>query len=223
MIMRRLAVSAILLLLCGTLAAGEFARTALVIVHRPPDASGEPPEAGRFAALLRPHKFNCRWVDYREFKYKDNPGDYQLFIIAGSSIPIPGEELLEVDSLIRNSSIPVFGVCYGFQQIVCALGGRRVRMAEKYRGFKTVEMRADPRLPFMDGTVLRVYSSHRWRVTDVPDELIVVGASINPDCPEVVIHRGRAVCGTQFHPELRQAENEGRKVFDAFIERYCGN
>ena len=142
---------------------------------------------------------------------------FDFAVLSGSSrAPVVGNEneLRDELNFIRQSTIPILGICYGFELIVTAFGGTLKRMAEKEQGVLTVEiLLADPIFRGIES--LFVYEGHRWIANSLPDTLIPLARSAHGI--EAIKHRERCIYGFQFHPEKLERETEGRKILENFI------
>lgn len=67
---------------------------------------------------------------------------------------------------------------------------------------------------------LSVYESHRWGITDLPNELEELARS--KDGIEIFRHKTRPVYGFQFHPEAGVAPEESRRVFERVLSLVYG-
>jgi GMP synthase-like glutamine amidotransferase len=118
--------------------------------------------------------------------------------------------------LVRTTTRPVIGICLGCEIIGYAFGSKLSRPFKQRRKgiFSVAVLRRDP---IMGGQrEARVFQSNRWIITDVGDELEVIAAS--DEGAEIIRHRKRQVFGVQFHPERRQGDNDGAKIFANIIK-----
>jgi anthranilate/para-aminobenzoate synthase component II len=65
-----------------------------------------------------------------------------------------------------------------------------------------------------------VFSSQRWRMTELPDELEAWCAS--SEGIEVFKHKQKPLYGLQFHPERRAGKNDGARMFFTIVEQETG-
>jgi anthranilate synthase component II len=114
--------------------------------------------------------------------------------------PGPGRPPERVVALVRETRVPILGVCLGHQAIVEAFGGEIGAARELVHG-KACTVRHDGRGLFagLPGE-LEVGRYHSLAATSIPDVLEVSATS---DDGEVmaVRHRELPVDGVQFHPE----------------------
>ncbi len=143
-------------------------------------------------------------------------------------------QLRESYRAIRESHIPILGICGGHQLICRALGGRVAPMRKlrdgepdahpdykpgyfKERGFTDVDIRSEHGLFRGLGSRIKVHESHYCEVKKVPRGLDVLASS--KFCRvQAVTHRGRSLYGVQFHPESFDDEHpDGRIVLENFF------
>lgn len=140
-------------------------------------------------------------------------GAYDCAVLSGSyskavlyNLDYFAEEL----KLIREAPVPVIGICLGFQMIVHAFGGTVRKMSDKLQGWQTIEaVRPDPM--FEGKRYLSVYEGHSWTVTDLPEGL--VGYANSATGWEIVKHTDKKIIGLQFHPEVTDQGDDGKKLF----------
>ena len=151
-------------------------------------------------------------------------------ILSGQSDPwdrYSEDELAGVFSVIRNSSIPILGVCGGHQQIALALGGtvglmERIEPGEGYEGAKRergyLPVETNQQGIFKDlPSAVTVWHSHCDEVKDLPQDFH--RTAWNETCPtQAMQHAERPVFGVQFHPELFNDEYPlGRQILSNFL------
>jgi len=121
------------------------------------------------------------------------------------------EELFSSElALVRSVTVPVLGICFGFEVIARAYGATLLEMEVAEKGVLTIEpLRPHP--VFLGLHALRVFENHRWVVRDLPDQLM--GLAKSRDGIEVIQHRTRPVIGFQFHPELFEETTQGDELF----------
>jgi len=209
------------LLSIGTAGAYAAELQALLITHLSPDDVDSSRVAARVGGLLTPHGFTWKAVNYKDYTYEKYSDKFALYVVCGSSISIPQESLTEEFRLMKESSKPVIGICYGFEQMIRAFGGKISRLPEKLYGIRQINLKQPFPFPGLESyRQLRVFESHRWRVKKVPENLILLGWSDDPYCVEIVTHSTLPRLGIQFHPELKQKETQGRLVLNAFFQKY---
>ena len=151
-------------------------------------------------------------------------------ILSGQSHPwhlYSPESLKGIFDVIRNSDIPILGVCGGHQQIALAFGAtvglmQRIHPGEGYegakreRGFLPVETVGNGIFEGLPNEIT-VWHSHCDEVKEIPDGF--KRTAWNDTCAiQAMQHKGRRVFGVQFHPELFDSEHpHGRQVVENFL------
>jgi GMP synthase-like glutamine amidotransferase len=149
------------------------------------------------------------------------PEAFDLIVLSGSSkFPITENEWLllpEID-LVKTTTTPVVGICYGCELIARAFGGSLVDHGEesKERDVVRIDVVADD--PMFGGrTAFDAYDAHRWVIASLPPELRVLARSAHG--PEVIRHTERLIFGFQFHPRESQTRHSGPKYLRIYSER----
>lgn len=139
-------------------------------------------------------------------------------IISGSPLEwskINVQEMLGYFSWLKNSSVPVFGICFGHQIISQTFGGTFHRHAtiERMETIKIVPETNDDIL--LKGLCAYDFlQSHSYTVS-VPDEFIKLAYS--DSCPnEAMRHIKKPIMSVQFHPEI--SGEQGVIVLKNFLQ-----
>lgn len=144
-------------------------------------------------------------------------GDFDFAVLSGSSdFPIVGNEvrLQSEIEFIKSSTLPMLGICFGFELIVAAFGGILERGENKEQGVLHISL--DAADPIFDGIVEPfVYEGHHWHVHTVPESLVQLAHSSSGI--EAVRHKDRPIYGLQFHPEKLQKETDGPRIIQNFV------
>lgn len=180
----------------------------------------------KLLALLE--EFEVEEIAFDDLKpsvYED--GAFDLIVLTGAynanSVKYYGDTLYADElELIRKSKTPVIGVCFGAQLIAHAYGARLsfVPGGERIKGLKRIWNVTENRFNFFRYYGGRVWSSQRWRITELPATLQCLCAS--NEGIEVFKHTKRPVYGLQFHPERRADDNDGAYIFYTIVEELCG-
>jgi len=152
-------------------------------------------------------------------------------ILSGQSHPwgsYTPESLAGVFEVIRQTTLPVLGVCGGHQQMALAFGapiGLMARLepgegyagAKRERGFFPVQTSGDgifKNLP----TEITVWHSHFDEVKELPAGF--KGTAANETCKiQAMAHESKPLFGVQFHPELFDDDHpQGRKILENFLK-----
>ena len=130
----------------------------------------------------------------------------------------PNEAGISIE-LIKNSSVPLLGVCLGHQAIGAAFGGNIIKAPEIFHG-KLSEVKHNNKNIFkgIDSpySVVR-YHSLIIEKDSLPDELKITG--VLKDNPEIIMaieHKDKPIYGVQFHPESIETDF-GMKLIQNFL------
>lgn len=159
------------------------------------------------------------------FSYADakkaNADDFDLLVLSGGSqfpIEYNKEKLRDEIALIRRSSIPTLGICYGCELIAIAFGGTLTDRGDKTQGRTALRVEVVKNNPIFQGKKeFLVYDAHRWVIDQVPTDFEVLARSVHG--VEVIKHKTRPIYGFQFHPEKMLDETFGDELFAAFIKQ----
>jgi GMP synthase (glutamine-hydrolysing) len=130
------------------------------------------------------------------------------------SAPHPDQELL-------RSSLPVLGICYGYQLIVQAHGGEVERASKREYGKSSLRI-LDRTGLFTGFSQDRIscWMSHSDAAVTLPVGMSVLGVSENSPYAAVQSADGRQF-GVQFHPEVAHTE-KGDAILSNFVFNVCG-
>jgi GMP synthase (glutamine-hydrolysing) len=147
--------------------------------------------------------------------YSNIPDDlstYSLIILSGSSLfPVQGneEKLLKEVELIKNTKIPIVGVCFGHELIACTFGAKLTQM-NQHVGMTQITVNS-PHPMFLTKDTFMVYENHQFGVTEASNELEVLASSEHAIA--VLKHKTKPIYGLQFHPEHHTEQQFGDEVF----------
>lgn len=139
-----------------------------------------------------------------------------------SGVIISGAPLLvtEVDTSpyelklewIKDTSLPVLGICFGHQMIGMMFDAFPTRMKED-RSWQIIEAFVDSPLLNRLPDEIEMMEDHCETISIPPDfELI---ASSDTCVNEVMQHKSKPIYGVQFHPEV--SGNHGRIILENFV------
>jgi GMP synthase (glutamine-hydrolysing) len=130
-----------------------------------------------------------------------------------SSVYEPGSPL--ADAALFRSGVPLFGICYGFQLLAQALGGKVSRTTLREFGSTNLELVGGGTLFNGIPTTQKVWMSHGDAVTEAPEGFEVTAKS--EGAPIAAFENLTAkIAGVQFHPEVIHSEH-GQKVIEHFL------
>jgi GMP synthase (glutamine-hydrolysing) len=141
----------------------------------------------------------------------------KAIILSGgpSSVYAPGAPA--VPEGLFAAGVPVFGICYGHQAMVSALGGRVERTgAAEYGGTPLSVVDPSARLLVSLPEQFSVWMSHGDTSTVAPPGFTVTARTATT--PAAAIEDpGRGLYGVQFHPEVMHSEY-GTKILRRFLD-----
>ncbi len=176
-------------------------------------------EAGRFDAVVLPGLGAGPRTGFEVVHLSDTAPlpldfqDHERLLISGSELSAASrhERDDEVEAMIRAfvaTGKPVLGICYGFQMLARALGGRERcrRAALPEFGWKALQLHGEnPLFAGLERVV--TMHSHYDEVTDLGPDFKVLASTA--DCQvQAAQFRDLPVWGVQFHPELGYREGE---------------
>lgn len=158
-------------------------------------------------------KHSVKIISFQEIKDCDFD-KFQLIVLSdGNSINV-SKNINEIN-LVLGTSVPVIGICYGFQLLCYAYGAKLVELPKKREGM--INIIAKTRHPiFRDQNDFIVSEKHRFGVKNIPETLVCLADSI--DGCEFIQVRNKNQFGLQFHPEKTTLQNDGMKLFNNVIQ-----
>lgn len=149
-------------------------------------------------------------------------GSYDGVVLSGSPDMMSQEKVQrkfanEVDA-IRDSQVPVFGICFGHQMIAHAFGSRVVQDRENVlRMVPTRVLAPDPLFAGMKSSLMLLESRHEV-VESVPEGFKLIAKSDTSDVAGMR-HPTRPIFSLQSHPERYTSENpDGSTVLGNFVK-----
>ncbi len=119
-----------------------------------------------------------------------------------------------------ETGVPTFGICYGFQAMVRALGGTVAKTGLSEFGRTRVDVGTDTVLFAGLPSSQTVWMSHGDSVTEAPEGFRTIGGTAG--APVAAIEDpGRGLFGVQFHPEVLHTEH-GQAVMRHFLYEGAG-
>ncbi len=120
--------------------------------------------------------------------------------------------------LIRNSKVPIFGICLGLQMMAYAMGGSLKKLNNLQHKNIPVKLNHIGHEILGHGDLF-VHERHAW----VVDELDGTGFSVlaeSDDGVEIIHHKHKNLFATQFHPEIdvnKHSETNFWRLIDRFL------
>jgi GMP synthase (glutamine-hydrolysing) len=115
--------------------------------------------------------------------------------------------------LIRNSRVPIIGICLGHELIARAYGTRPKRLLRKVHGLELAKLHGD--LTSRNGRSAVVYEAHIYAVKQVPPNFTRLATSSSG--VEIMASESLRRYSMQFHPEVLQPPNDGLDLFEQLM------
>ena len=144
-------------------------------------------------------------------------------ILSGGPASVTGDDTPRSPGEIFKLDIPIFGICYGEQDMVEHLGGKVEATDHREFGRAYLEITDDCRLfegVWQKGDKDQVWMSHGDTVTAIPENFKIVGSSANAPFAAIADDE-RKFYGVQFHPEVVHTL-KGAKLISNFVHKICG-
>ena len=146
--------------------------------------------------------------------------DPAAIILSGgpSSVYEPGSPSLDPD--ILKLGIPILGICYGFQVLAAALGGRVDKTGKREYGATELRVSVNGTL-LGDQPVTQIcWMSHGDQVMEAPSGFEVL-ASTQTTPVAAFESKEKRIYGVQWHPEVKHSE-QGQQVLKNFLYEGAG-
>jgi len=146
---------------------------------------------------------------------KTNP---KGIIFSGGPLSVYENGVLTIDKKIFTLSIPILGICYGWQLISHLLGGK-VESGKKEYGPANLKVFDFNSLFYGFPKQTPVWESHGDTVIKAPNNFAVI-ASTDTVIFAAVKHLTKQIFGVQFHPESSHTK-KGQLLLSNFATRIC--
>jgi len=142
-------------------------------------------------------------------------------ILSGGPASVYTEGAPALDAALLESGVPVFGMCYGFQAMVQALGGTVAHTGRGEYG-DTPATISDASSTLFSGQPAEqsVWMAHGDSVTEAPAGMQVTASSDGAPVAAFEDDR-RRLYGVQWHPEVLHSE-QGQRVLENFLWKGAG-
>ena len=147
--------------------------------------------------------------------------DPAAIVLSGGPSSVYAQGAPALDAALLTAGVPVFGMCYGFQAMVQALGGTVARTGLGEYG-STKATVSDLSSTLFNGQVAEqsVWMSHGDAVTEAPAGMKVTASSSG--APVAAFEDDeRRLYGVQWHPEVVHS-TFGQRVLENFLIRGAG-
>ena len=138
----------------------------------------------------------------------------------GPGDPAACDYAIEATRSLLDASIPLFGICLGFQILGLACGARTIKMKFGHHGTNHPVIEV--------GSEKRVYitsQNHGFAIDEsaLPENLIVTHRSLFDQSLQGIMHRDKPAFGFQGHPEASPGPHEASCLFNRFIHLMHGH
>ncbi|KLO15244.1 GMP synthase, partial [Schizopora paradoxa] len=145
-------------------------------------------------------------------------------ILSGSPYSVYDDDAPHVDPTVFELGVPVFGICYGLQEMAWKLGGKVAKCERREYGFAQLKVKkqgsgVDALFDTL-GEEMQVWMSHGDQLSAIPPEFHVVGTT-NSAPFAAIAHDSKPFYGIQFHPEVTHSPM-GKAIIGRFILNVCG-
>ncbi len=137
-----------------------------------------------------------------------------IMLSNGPGDPAENVEIIKEIAKLRESGIPMFGICLGHQLLALSAGGRTEKMKYGHRGAN------HPAKRLSDNIIFITSQNHGYCVVgdSLPDFAEVSFVNVNDNTCEGVNYKNSPVFSVQFHPEACGGPLDSGFLFDDFIE-----
>lgn len=166
--------------------------------------------------LLPNHEVVVTWKNIPQ-----NLSGFDLIILSGSrdsSVVWNHEDFEDEIRLIKNTNIPLLGICFGCELIAYSYDCPLNELREAHTGIREIYFNSTE-LTNKDKAL--VYEHHRWEIEKCTDSFQVLATS--KECPEIIKHVTKPVYGLQFHPEYLTDETFGGELFYSVVSKLINN
>jgi len=138
-----------------------------------------------------------------------------VFLSNGPGDPQACDYAITATKEFLKNSLPIFGICLGFQILALASGGKTVKMKFGHHGANhpVIETKGSKR-------VFITSQNHGFAVDEstLPDCLEVTHRSLFDDSLQGIRHKKKPAFGFQGHPESSPGPHDIEVLFDEFIK-----
>ncbi|MQA26452.1 MAG: glutamine-hydrolyzing GMP synthase, partial [Micromonosporaceae bacterium] len=146
--------------------------------------------------------------------------DPAAIILSGGPASVYEPGAPQVDGGLFDAGVPVFGICYGFQAMALAVGGRVEQTGLREYGGTPLAVVEPGRLFAGLERDQSVWMSHGDSVAEAPPGFTVTARSAGAPVAGFE-DPSRRLAGVQFHPEVAHTP-EGQKVLEHFLYDVAG-
>ena len=142
----------------------------------------------------------------------------QALVLSGGPSSVYAEGAPQLDPEIFELGLPIFGICYGFQVMTQALGGKVEETGAREYGRTAMAVKGGELHAGLDEHP--VWMSHGDSVTQAPEGFEVTAST--PGAPVAAFENAeRKFAGVQYHPEVMHSPH-GQEVLTRFLTEIAG-
>ncbi len=142
-------------------------------------------------------------------------------VLSGGPASVYADGAPQLDPALLSAGVPVFGICYGFQAMASALGGRVDRTGHReYGGTELTVTQPDSVLLAGLPQRLNVWMSHGDSVAVAPAGFTVTATTSGAPIAAFE-NQALRMAGVQFHPEVVHSEH-GQQMLTRFLYDVAG-
>ena len=139
----------------------------------------------------------------------------RAIILSGGPSSVYEEGAPKVDAALFDLGIPVFGICYGFQAMAQALGGKVDQTGHREYGRTHFKARTSSKLFSSLPEEFNVWMSHGDSVVQSPQGFTSCGATAQTSIAAFE-NNDATIAGVQFHPEVLHSEH-GQIILERWL------
>ncbi|MDA8549436.1 glutamine-hydrolyzing GMP synthase [Aquiluna sp.] len=141
-------------------------------------------------------------------------------ILSGGPSSVYEENSPRLDAKILELGIPVLGICYGFQVLAQALGGRVDKTGKREYGATDLKLSSGGTLLASQPEIQVCWMSHGDQVMEAPSGFEVLASTATT--PVAAFENlDKRIFGVQWHPEVKHSE-QGQQVLKNFLYEGAG-
>lgn len=141
-------------------------------------------------------------------------------ILSGGPSSVYEENSPRFDAKILELGIPVLGICYGFQVLAQALGGRVDKTGKREYGATDLKLSSGGTLLASQPELQVCWMSHGDQVMEAPSGFEVLASTATT--PVAAFENlDKRIFGVQWHPEVKHSE-QGQQVLKNFLYEGAG-
>ncbi|WP_309082166.1 glutamine-hydrolyzing GMP synthase [Zhihengliuella sp.] len=142
-------------------------------------------------------------------------------ILSGGPSSVYAEGAPNVQTDLFQAGVPVLGICYGFQAMANALGGKVAQTGLREYGATDATMSGEAR-SILAGTpaAQNVWMSHGDSVHEAPEGFEVLATTAGAPVAAIA-DDARRLYGVQWHPEVKHSDH-GQRILENFLFEGAG-